>query len=262
MQKNNLLLLVTSVKNNNISRGIYYFKEGFSLIKQPVIRRFVIAPLLLNLIIFISFISWSIHFAQDLMAQMLGSIPEWLSFLQWLLWPVFALILLVIIAYGFTIIANLIAAPFYGILSETVELKLTGKPLPSGGLWKEILIAVPRSIGREISKLPYYAIFILLWLGSFIPVIGLASGLLLFLFSAWMMAIQYCDYPADNHKISVSDLKNRLHQQRSTALIFGLLTMLGMMIPLVNLFVMPAAVCGATLFWVEELAENKITLKN
>lgn len=244
---------------NNISQGVHYFKEGFSLIKQPVIRRFVIVPLLLNLIIFISFISWSIHFFQELMVSMLANIPEWLSFLQWLLWPLFALILLVIIAYGFTIIANLIAAPFYGILSETVELKLTGQPLPSDGLWKEIVVAIPRSIRREISKLPYYGIFLLLWVGSFIPIIGFISGIFLFLFSAWMMAVQYCDYPADNNKISFPDLKDRLRQQRGTALAFGLLTMLGMMIPLVNLFVMPAAVCGATLFWVEDLSQKRIS---
>lgn len=72
-----------------------------------------------------------------------------------------------------------------------------------------------------------------------------------------MMAIQYCDYPMDNNKVSFKDMKEALKQRRLTSLGFGGLVSIGMMIPLVNLLIMPAAVVGATIFWVEEYASDQ-----
>ena len=51
---------------------------------------------------------------------------------------------------------------------------------------------------------------------------------------------QYIDYPADNHK------------KRWQSLGFGGIVYLVLLIPVVNLLMMPAAVAGATLFWVRE----------
>ena len=58
-------------------------------------------------------------------------------------------------------------------------------------------------LNREWQKL-WYSLpkFVGLFLLSFIPVIGQTIiPVLTFLFTCWMMAIQYCDYPFDNHKI-------------------------------------------------------------
>jgi len=71
-----------------------------------------------------------------------------------------------------------------------------------------------------------------------------------------MMAIQYCDYPMDNNKVSFRQMKIMLAERRLTSVSFGALVQLGMMIPLVNLIVMPAAVIGATLYWIEEHVER------
>lgn len=72
-----------------------------------------------------------------------------------------------------------------------------------------------------------------------------------FLFSAWMMSIQYCDYPFDNHKVSFPDMRNALRRNKVDNLQFGALTSLFTMIPILNLVIMPVAVCGATAMWVD-----------
>jgi CysZ protein len=72
-----------------------------------------------------------------------------------------------------------------------------------------------------------------------------------------MMAIQYCDYPMDNNKVSFRQMKVMLAERRLTSLSFGAIVQIGMMIPLVNLIMMPAAVIGATLFWCEEHCINQ-----
>jgi hypothetical protein len=42
-----------------------------------------------------------------------------------------------------------------------------------------------------------------------------------------------------------------------TSLGFGSGVMLGTMIPIVNFIIMPVAVCGATVYWVEQLSDRK-----
>ncbi len=76
-------------------------------------------------------------------------------------------------------------------------------------------------------------------------------AVLWFLFSAWMLAIQYCDYPFDNHKVPFKEMRTALRTRKITNMQFGALTSLFTMIPLLNLFIMPVAVCGATAMWVD-----------
>ena len=65
-----------------------------------------------------------------------------------------------------------------------------------------------------------------------------------------MMAVQYIDYPADNNKLSWADMMVWLRQRRWQSLSFGAVTYAALLVPVLNLLIMPAAVAGATLFWV------------
>lgn len=221
------------------------------MLPDPQIRPFVLVPLLTNIILFIGAIWLLFSKFGDWVVYWLSFLPDWLSFLDWLLWPLFALLVLVIVYYSFTIVANLIAAPFNGFLSEKVEKRLRGDIITDEG-WKAVLALVPRALARELSKLGYYLPrFIFLLIISFVPVLNIFSPLLWFLFGSWMMAIQYCDYPMDNNKVSFKNMKLMLKQDRLTSIGFGGLVQIGMLIPLVNLILMPAAVVGATIYWVE-----------
>ena len=69
------------------------------------------------------------------------------------------------------------------------------------------------------------------------------------------MAIQYADYAADNNRVAFSRFKNGLSNTRYSAWGMGGMTLLGTMIPVVNIIAMPAAVAGGTIYWVNELRE-------
>lgn len=87
----------------------------------------------------------------------------------------------------------------------------------------------------------------------FIPVIGqFAAPWIWLLFSAWMMAIQYCDYPYDNHQIPFPDMRRQLARYRWRNLSFGGLVMFLGSVPVLNLFVMPMAICASTAMWVDD----------
>ncbi|MCY1379177.1 Sulfate transporter CysZ [compost metagenome] len=62
----------------------------------------------------------------------------------------------------------------------------------------------------------------------------------------------YIDYPADNHKLGWNEMLAWLRKKRWQSLGFGGFTYLALMISFVNILMMPAAVAGATLFWVRE----------
>ncbi|WP_339844645.1 sulfate transporter CysZ [uncultured Halopseudomonas sp.] len=232
--------------------GPDYLRQGWQLVRQPGLRRFVAIPLLLNLAVFAGLIGWGIRQFNIWMAQLMATIPQWLSFIEWLLWPLFALLVLLVLFFGFSILANLIASPFYGFLAEKVAEQERGEVSPSTGL-RDIMLAVPRALGRELRKIAYYLPrLIILLLLSFVPVINLISSPLLIAFGVWMMAVQYIDLQADNDQVSFIDLLRWMRGRRLLSMGFGLPVYVGMLIPLINLLVMPSAVAGSTLLWVRE----------
>lgn len=244
----------------NPLRGANFLLRGFAMLPEKGIRHFVLVPLLINVFIFTGAI-WLLfdqmgHWIDYFLSAILPD-WDWLQFIRYLLWPLMAILVLIVVYYSFSVVANIIAAPFNGILSEKVEQRLRGVTVTDSG-WKEIVALIPRTIVRELSKLLYYLPrLLLLLILAFIPVLGMVAPILLVLFGCWMMAIQYCDYPMDNNHISFRDMKDSLKQRRLTSVGFGGVISLGMMIPLLNLLIMPAAVVGATIFWVEEYTDGE-----
>lgn len=232
--------------------GPDYLRQGWQRVRQPGLRRFVVIPLLLNLVVFAALISWGVRQFNIWVAQLMATVPEWLSFIEWLLWPLFALLVLLVLFFGFSMLANLIASPFYGFLAEKVAEQERGEVSPPTSL-RDIMLVVPRALGRELRKIGYYLprLLILLLL-SFIPVVNLVASPLLLVFGVWMMAVQYIDFQADNDQVSFIDMLRWMRGKRMVSLGFGLPVYVGMLIPLVNLLVMPSAVAGSTLLWVRE----------
>ena len=237
---------------NDLLKGAGYLLEGTRLIRAPRIRRFVLVPLALNILVFGSLIFFAYEWFQSFMARILGALPGWLAWLEYLLWPLFAVSVLLVLFYGFTLIANLIAAPFNGLLAEAVEKHLADAEMEDGS-WKKILKEIVPALLGELRKLLYFVVrAIPLALLFVIPVINIAAPVLWGLFSAWMLAIEYADYPMGNHGLFFPQQRQRLRTRRFLTLGFGGMAMLLTMIPVLNFVAMPAAVAGATAMWVRE----------
>ncbi|MDJ0035189.1 sulfate transporter CysZ [Pantoea allii] len=240
--------------NNSVSsfNGVHYFSQGWKLVRLPGIRRFVIIPLLVNIVLLGGAFVWLFYQLDTWIPQLMSHVPDWLQWLSYLLWPLSVISVVLVFSYFFSTVANLIAAPFCGLLAEQLEARLTGKPLPDSG-WVGMLKDIPRIMKRELQKLGYYLPRALgLLLLYFIPGFGqTVAPVLWFMFSAWMLSIQYCDYPFDNHKVGFQQMRHALRQHKTANMQFGALVSLFTMIPVVNLAIMPVAVCGATAMWVD-----------
>ncbi|UUM31227.1 sulfate transporter CysZ [Vibrio japonicus] len=233
--------------------GFGYFFYGLELALTPGIRPFVLLPLLTNIILVGGALFYLFSNLDIWINQLMGQLPAFLSWLSYILWPLLVLTILATFSYFFSTLANFIAAPFNGLLAEKVEEHLTKQKVSDDGALA-VVKDIPRVLGREWRKLVYVlpkaiGLFLLL----LIPGLGQTVGpVLWFAFTAWMLAIQYCDYPFDNHKVSFNDMRYSLKQKQGKAYGFGALVSFFTTIPILNLIVMPVAVCGATAMWVNE----------
>ncbi|MDP6096873.1 MAG: sulfate transporter CysZ [Gammaproteobacteria bacterium] len=231
--------------------GIDCFIEGFKLVRKPGLRRYIIVPTVINIFVLVLLITVSVSQFDYWVDGLMGILPEWMSFLSWLIKLLAVLIVAFLLFYLFTIIANIIASPFNALLSIKVEEHLVGKiPASTTSIW----LIIPRAFAREISKLVYFLPRLAgLLLVSIVPLVNTAAPVLWLLFGAWMMAIQYTDYAADNNEIGFSDLRRGLGRSRLQTVLFGTPVYLLLAIPLANLILLPVAVAGGTVFWVNNL---------
>lgn len=237
---------------NSLFTGLSYFLDGFELITKPGIKRFVVIPVLINIILFIGLFLVLRHFMQRFDVWFASFLPAWLAWLGILLWVIFFIAFCLIFIYTFVTIANLIGAPFNSLLAEKVEAYLTQTATPDVGFFATIK-DMPRSIGRQLGVLAYYfpRACIILFL-FFVPLVQTLAPFFWFLFNAWFMAMTYIDYPTDNHRVSLLQTREFLQRRRFTSFGFGISALIITGIPILNFFVMPAAVAGATKFWLQE----------
>ncbi len=232
------------------SQGFKYLLSGFKLILKPGIRFYVLIPLLINTLLFAGAIVYGANTLSDLIDGLLAQ-WQWLEWLTWLLWPIFVIVALTIVFFCFSIIANLIGAPFNGFLAEAVERTLTGKEVKSENN-QSLPIIISVAIKSEFQKFMYFIIRALPLLILFIiPMVNVAAPLVWFLFSAWMFAIEYGDYPMGNHGIVFKQQREKFALNRQLSFGFGSGVMLITMIPVINFLAMPVAVAGATRMFVE-----------
>lgn len=238
----------------NLARGAGYFLQGLGLIWKPGIRSLTLWPILVTLLVFAGLIWAGASYFDTLLNQFLpGGESWWAEGLRYILWPLFALALLLVWYFSFTIIANLIGSPFNGFLAEKVEQHLRGEKiedLTAASFLREII----PSLLNEVVKISYFLLLAVPLLILFmIPVINLAAPFLWGLFMVWMLALEYTEYPMDNHGLRFKKVRAVVRTRRLSALGFGGMVTLCLLVPGLNLLVMPAAVAGATVFWVREL---------
>jgi CysZ protein len=236
---------------SDITKGAVCLGRGFQIIWQPGVRLYVVMPLVINIVLFAGLIWFGYEQFSPLVDKLVSYVPGFLDFLRWIIWFTISIFTAIVVFFTFTPIANIVAAPFNALLSEKIEARLTGKAIISNSSFIKM---VHDSVLSQLRKLVY----ILLWsvallLISFIPVINFVSPFLWVIFGSWLLSLEYLDYPMGNHELDFKREKQILAARKGLALGFGGSVMALTSIPLLNFIVMPVAVAGATVLWVEQL---------
>src|SRR5919197_1127697 len=234
--------------------GLHYLFAGIRLITAPRIRAYVVIPLIINSLLFAGGLLYGAHLWGRLLDT---TLPSWLEWLEWLLWPLFVVLALGVVFFCFSLLASVIAAPFNSNLAKAVETRLTGQTREHNGGLRKLPAELIGAIGSEVRKLIYIVLRLLPFLiVLLIPGIQIIASLAWSLFAAWLVALEYLDYPMGNHGLSFSEQRWRLAQKRMLVLGFGGGAMLLILTPVANFMVMPVAVAGATAMWVEQFKEG------
>lgn len=214
--------------------------QGASLLGHKQLRKFVLVPIVINLLLYAAMFYLGYQYVGVLIAQF---IPDWLQWLDWLIYPIFFTSFFVAGFFTFTLLANLIASPFYGDLSAKTQqitrgsaVEIQAQPVLA------ILFAELKRVGYLLSRAVPIVII------SVIPGVNLIAPVLWGLFGAWGISMEYFAYPLENEGLLFSEQRQALKTVRLGALSFGGIVLLALTIPLLNILVPPLAVISATIY--------------
>jgi len=222
--------------------GPAYLFEGLRMLRQPGLRRYVVMPVLGNLLIF-TLAAIGLYFGIDYAFD--RWIPEGWSWLRWLLLPLLALGLLAFGMFAFAVLANLLLSPFLGALSAKVDELQGGRPAPpSKGFFKDLV----EDFSVQFRRLGYGLVCLLgVFVLGFVPIVQLLAAPLGVLVSSWLLAVEYASNPLGNRRWSLADQLGLLRAHRWTVVGFGLASFALTLVPIINLVIVPASVVGITL---------------
>ena len=215
------------------------FCNALKLLTTPALRPFVLMPLLINFVLYSAALVLGYFYLNQLIAQM---IPDWLHFLTWVIYPLFFVSFCVMGFFTFSMLANLIAAPFYAKLAAKTVVVIDAPQLtaiePSAlQVWSAELQRLRYSLTRT---LPLLILFV-------IPVVNVIAPLIWFVFSAWGVTVEYFGYPLENRGVLFPQQKQQLKMMRFDAVMFGGIVIIGQSLPILNILISPTAVIAATL---------------
>ena len=225
-----------------IAGAAVFFRGIAFLLKRPRLWHWAVWPILITAVVFAGLAFASTRWLPGLMdAYLLPPSEGWWGALYWPLliveWSLIVLGLLI----GFYIVAKLVTAPFYGKLAQRTMSELSGAPVEApGGIWADAVLPMLNSLRR------------LFWLAlllplSLIPVVGIVVGPVV---AAFFFAMEFLDYSLDTvtPALAFADRRRYAWRHGGAALGFGLVVTLALAIPVLDLVVMPFAVCAGAIF--------------
>lgn len=227
--------------------------QGVKLLNHPKLRKYLLIPLFINLVFYSGAFVLGYHFVAALLQQF---IPDWLHWLNWILWPLFFVSFLLIVFFSFTLVANLIAAPYYSLLSAKVLQIINNQDhVIVEQPWNQVFFGELHRIGYILLRiLPLLALFM-------VPVANLLAPVLWAVFAAKSIAMEFMAYPLESRGLPFPEQRQFLKQANLGMLSFGGITGIALTLPIINLFAGQAAVIGATIY-VHRLTESSSTHSN
>lgn len=252
----------------NIFKGFGYgtaaYSKAMKLLFNKGLAWFLLFPLLLNILLFIigtEFIGGIAADLKQLTDNYVASLD--IDFLknETVRTTIGILIGIILkIAYflafafagGYIIVA--VMSPVFSILSEKTETLLTGKKYDFSfiQLLKDVLrgvMIVIRNLALEI------LISIVLFFCGFIPLIGLAAPVVLFLVSSYFYGFSFLDYAIERRKMNVSDSVKYMRRNKGIVIGNGFIFAISLLVPfcgvMISGFVAIISVIAGTIAVVE-----------
>jgi len=248
-----------------ISGATYPFRAIALLGQKPDLWKYLIIPMAVNLVLgavlYGSGLYWGWQSVQALttqlsqaLDQLIADLPNWLSFLEylivllgWLLRALLTIILFILIGFILLQFGSVIGSPWYSQLSEEVEKLRLGKVTA-------IDVGMIRDIGRallfEIKKLLLaLGVGIILFFCNFVPAIGsIISTIGGITLTATIVCLDCFDSTLERRRLSFREKLKTVYRYLPASGSFSLLCLGLISVPLLNLFTIPLCIMAGTLF--------------
>ncbi|MBL1211095.1 EI24 domain-containing protein [Geminocystis sp. GBBB08] len=192
----------------------------------------------------------------------IDKLPEWSFFLIYiiiffttLLKVTLFILLLIVIGFIITQFGSILGSPWYGKLSEQLEILRTGKlEIIELNIFSDIF----RAILFELKKLFLIIILSLpLFLFNFIPMVGnIVSFLGSISLTMTIICLDFFDATLERKRLRFREKLKFVRKGFPTTAGFGLICLTLMSIPFLNLITIPICVCAGTLLVCDQLALN------
>jgi len=224
----------------DINFGLRTYAEALQFIFRKQLAWFFLFPILFNIILF--WIGWD--YIGNLAAQAQLFLSGWIDLenasfwgseflkatLGGFIWIVFKILFFLIFAYFGGYIIIIILSPVFSILSELTEKKKTGKtyPFKFRQLIKDILRGITIAIRNLLIEL---VLTILMFVLSFIPIIGWAAAIMLFFISAYFYGFSFLDYAIERKNLNISQSVQFMRTNKGIVIANGLVFSLCLIVP-------------------------------
>ncbi|MBN1868223.1 EI24 domain-containing protein [Candidatus Sumerlaeota bacterium] len=225
------------------------FRAAGFLLARPGLWHLVFLPLVVNILLFAVLLYWGFTGFRGMVEGWTEQLAAWyLGWLVWILKTLFWIVALIVVYFVFTPLALVVSAPFNDRLAERVE-RIAGFAMPGDGrsVLRFIASEVVFVLASECVRMAVcIAVFILLLPLLVVPPLYAAAG---FYWAARCGALEFISYAADRRHVGFGGKWEILRENYMLTLGFGLATVLLLMIPFLNVFVVPvSAVAGTFLF--------------
>jgi len=243
-------------------RGLTYPLQGAKLVFRTHLglARYWAFPVLITFVALIGVMVIAVQHRADLLHVVWASFDRTTQPVSWWIRALHGLLgwLLAAAAVGIggllvLTVSGVLAAPFNDALSAAVE-RIRGRSLPSDPSPGAFFSGVARSVATETIKLFGYALVMgPLWVVAFVaPVVGgpvlAAVG---FGITVAYLAIDYTDWPASRRDTPLRRRAQWLRDHAAPLAGFGVAAWFLLWVPGINLVLMPAAVAGGTLLYLD-----------
>ncbi len=250
----------------NILKGIQAYEGTFKLINKLGLWKYFGVPMAISFFtaVLIGFSAWGL-------SDNLGAFISKIWFWEWGA-ETFRTISefiggLIIIALGLILYRHIVmalSAPFMSPVSEKIEKHLYGihqsshshrNTTNAGQLWRGVRINARNLIMELLLTIPIILI-------GFIPIVGIASSILLFLVQSYYAGFGNMDYTLERH-YKYSESIKFVQRNRGLAIGNGIVFMLVLLIPIIGIIlVLPLSVTAASTETLRVLENSKTLKKN
>lgn len=238
--------------------GVLYLVRGLKLIFSDfAILRLAVAPALVNILLFgVLFMSFN-YFAYEIAAYVFDqSSQEWYWYaISSVVGILLFLASILVVFFGFVAIGLIVAAPFNDMLASAIERKVTGSVAEVKMSFWELAGYTMKNEVRKMSLI--ITVQLVLLLINFVPGIGQAIFLIVSpAFMALVLAYEFTGYTLDRRGLSFEQKREYLKSNIGRSMGFGLAVAVTVLVPLLNLMLLPLAVAGGTLMVIENPPEE------